>query len=147
MPFYSKMPGWRFARMKGHLDRIYDELFGDEYGPEGKSSDLSPDVDITETAESYTLTAELPGISRDNISIDYRPGRIRIYGRKSAPAHLEELDFLRRERRYGLFDRAFSLPDPIEENSIKAKLAEGILTVVLPKSGRQRGQQIKIEID
>ena len=98
----------------------------------------SPLVDLYETAGAYVLTAELPGLSRDEIEIQAEEFRIVIRGeRRGAPAgdvHCERFHHV--ERGHGRFSRAFSLPDVIDVDSVSADLKDGLLTVTLPKGER-----------
>ena len=100
----------------------------------------TPPVDLFETADEYVLTAELPGLARDQIEIHAEDSRIVIRGsRTSAPDRDVPCEqFHRVERGHGHFSRAFSLPEPIDVDAIGADLKDGILTVTLPKS-RDRG--------
>jgi HSP20 family protein len=98
----------------------------------------APLVDLYETADAYVLTAELPGLNRDDIEIHAEEFRILIRGeRRAAPAGDVRCEqFHHVERGHGRFSRAFSLPDAIEVDRVSADLKDGLLTVKLPKAER-----------
>jgi HSP20 family protein len=106
----------------------------------------TPPVDLYETPREYVLTAELPGLSRDQIDIHAEESRIVIRGaRASAPGRdIPCEQFHRVERGHGRFQRAFSLPEPIDVNAVTADLKDGILTVVIPKAAERGTRRIDV---
>jgi len=96
----------------------------------------TPPVDLYETAGEYVLTAELPGLSRDEIEIHAEEFRIVIRGaRSAAPAgDIACEQFHRVERGHGRFSRTFTLPEAIDVDRISADLKDGLLTVSIPKA-------------
>ena len=94
----------------------------------------TPPVDLYETASEYVLTAELPGLSRDQIEIHAEETRIVIRGARSdSGRNIPCEQYHRVERGHGRFSRGFSLPDPIDVDNVAADLKDGILTVTIPK--------------
>ncbi len=102
----------------------------------------TPPVDLYETANEYVLTAELPGLRREQIDIHAEERRIIIRGARGAePARdIACEQFHRVERGHGRFSRAFALPESIDVSGITADLKDGILTITIPKA-RDRGAQ------
>ncbi len=97
-------------------------------------SDWNPRVDITENAEEFVVTAELPGVERKNVKIDVNEGTLSISGEKHSKREEKGEKTHRVERSYGRFCRKFSLPDGINENKIVAENKDGLVYVHLPKS-------------
>ena len=95
----------------------------------------TPPVDLYETAAEFVLTAELPGLSRDQIEIHAEDNRIVVRGARGADAGREIPceQYHRVERGHGRFSRAFSLPEAIEVEAVTADLKDGVLTVTIPK--------------
>ncbi len=106
----------------------------------------TPPVDLYETATEFVLTAELPGLSRDQIEMQADEYRVVIRGaRGSAPAgDLPCEQYHRVERGHGRFSRAFTLPHPIDVDRVLADLKDGVLTVTLPKVGDQAVRHIDV---
>ena len=97
-------------------------------GPAG----WQPPVDLYETADAYVLTAEIPGVEREDLDIQTGEGRITISGlRQERPLACEQ--FHRLERGHGSFQRSFQLPLPIDHAAVTADLKDGVLTIRIPK--------------
>ena len=98
-------------------------------GPAG----WSPPVDLHETAVAYVLTAELPGLDRDDLEIQMHEGRLTLSGvRRERTGACDQ--FHRVERGRGSFSRTFQLPLPVDAERITADLHDGVLTVTCPKA-------------
>ena len=91
-----------------------------------------PPADLIETADHYTLTVEVPGLRRDDVHIDCQEQTITIAGHRPAqpicPERYEQL-----ERGQGQFARTFRFALPVDPDSITATLADGVLTITVPK--------------
>jgi HSP20 family protein len=96
----------------------------------------TPPVDLYETPGEFVLTAELPGLTREQIDIHAEDGRIVIRGARAAGPDREIPceQYHRVERGHGQFSRAFALPEPIDVGAVTADLKDGVLTVVVPKA-------------
>jgi HSP20 family protein len=99
----------------------------------------TPPVDLYETSNQFVLTAELPGLSRDQIEIHAEQYRIVIRGARAAVPSSDVAceQFHRVERGHGRFSRAFTLPEAIDVERVSADLKDGILTVSIPKAVEQ----------
>jgi len=106
----------------------------------------TPPVDLYETAIEYVLTAELPGLSRDQIEIHAEETRIVIRGARSADSerNIPCEQYHRVERGHGRFSRGFSLPEPIDVEKVAADLKDGILTVTIPKLRDRAARRIDV---
>ena len=104
----------------------------------------TPPVDLFETAGAFVLTAELPGLSRDQIDIHAEESRITIRGERSSGQVTCE-QYHRVERGHGRFSRAFVLPEPVDVESVSADLKDGLLTVTIPKAGGRGARRISVE--
>ncbi|MDX1673492.1 MAG: Hsp20/alpha crystallin family protein [Longimicrobiales bacterium] len=123
------------------LAREMDSLFGGFNGP----TDLwSPPVDVEETGDELILTAELPGMDRENIDIELEDGVLTIQGEKKEEQKDEGTQGLLYERRWGSFTRRFTLPRAVDANNITANYENGILTIRVPKAEEAKGRKIEI---
>jgi HSP20 family protein len=106
----------------------------------------TPPVDLYETPTDFVLTAELPGLSREQIEIHAEDSRIVIRGaRVAGPGREIPCEhFHRVERGHGRFSRAFALPEPIDVDAISAELKDGVLTVTIPKAGDRGARTITV---
>ena len=103
----------------------------------------NPPVDLFETAGSFVLTAEVPGLSRDQIEIHAEENRITIRGDRSGGLVPCE-QYHRVERGHGRFSRTFALPEPVEVEQISADLKDGLLTITMPKAGGRGVRRIDV---
>ena len=107
----------------------------------------TPPVDLYETATEFVLTAELPGLSRDEIEIHAEDYRIVIRGaRPAGPAgkHVPSEQYHRVERGHGRFSRAFALSEPIDVARVAAELKDGLLTVTIPKAADHPPRRVNV---
>jgi len=107
-----------------------------------KEGSWHPPIDIYETEKEIVANAEVPGVKGSDIEISIKDSILIISGRRMAEAGAENCH--RIERPYGRFSRAFLLPCPIEQNSIRADLKDGILTLYIKK---ETNYPIKIEVE
>lgn len=127
-----------FSRLSRFLD---DATFA------GTSSGMwSPPVNVTETKDEMVLTAELPGMTEEDVQVELENNVLSISGEKSEVR--TEGDEERRyhvwERSYGSFRRAFTLPQTVSAEDVTARFENGILTVKLPKAAEAKGRKIQI---
>jgi HSP20 family protein len=133
-----------FEQVTERMRRMLDETFGGFGWPSflGERSMWSPPVDIEETDDSYVVEAELPSVKRDDVDIELVGNDLQITG------EIKERDrkgTLRRQtRRTGRFAYRVTLPSQVDAENVDANLADGVLTVRVPKS--QRDQRRRIEI-
>jgi len=101
-----------------------------------------PDVDIIENSEAITLFADLPGVSKEDLSIDVRDGVLHLVAKVQETAG--KLRPIYREYDEGGFSRKFTLGERIATDQISAKLDNGVLTLVLPKAEAHKPRKIQI---
>src|SRR5579872_6212662 len=130
------MPDVPFARWDQWRDLLsLHEQLGQLVGTDAPG--WTPPVDLYETTSAFVLTAELPGLGRDQIDIHAEERRIVIRGaRTSHPSGAEVPceQYHRVERGHGRFSRAFALPEAVDVEHVVADLKDGLLTVTLPKA-------------
>jgi HSP20 family protein len=120
------------------LQERMEQLSGQE------AAGWTPPVDLFETADAYVVTAELPGLTRDDIEIRVHDGQLTLQGtRRKADVPCER--FHRVERGHGTFFRRFAMPTAIDADRIAADLRDGVLTVTVPKSAG--GGPRRIDVD
>ncbi len=121
---------------------IVDELFNntDSY----RRDSFMPSVDVAETDTHFEISAELPGMNKEDIKVDLENGRLSITGERSLKKEEEDKNFHRLESHYGTFSRSFYLPDSIDEDSIQAKYENGILNITIAKDEQKVRKHIEI---
>ena len=106
----------------------------------------SPAVDLREDAEGYVLTAEVPGVRREDIHIRVEEGFLTLEGERPMGGDAKDADHLRVERSYGPFARTLALPGPVDEGKVAARLHLGVLEIFLPKASHRTARTVKIRV-
>jgi HSP20 family protein len=133
--------GVAFARWDPIRDLLAIQQRLDRFAP--GPAGWKPAVDLHETADHYVITAEVPGISREDLQIHADAGRITIAGvRRERGRQCEQ--YHRIERGHGAFSRTFQLPLSIDPDRIKADLRDGVLTVTCPKTPEGGNRRIQV---
>ena len=130
-----------FARWDPIRDLLAIQQRLDRFAP--GPSGWTPAVDILETADQYIVTAEVPGMSRDDLDISVHEGRLTISGERRERI-LQCEQYHRVERGHGSFSRTFHLPVPIDSERITADLRDGVLTVTCPKAANGSARRIEV---
>jgi HSP20 family protein len=102
-----------------------------------------PSVDLYETPDHYVITAELPGITQEDVRIEMHDGQLTLSGVRRA-RELACDEYHRIERGHGAFSRTFQLPVPVNAVQVTADLRDGVLTVMCPKVQESAAQRIGI---
>jgi HSP20 family protein len=142
-PFRSPTyTAWRdFDEVTDRLAR----LFGDVNDRRGNGGIWAPPVSVAETADALIFTAELPGLSEDDVSIDIENDVLTISGEKAEErTEGEERNYHVWERSYGTFRRSFTLPRAVNTSEASAEFENGILEIRLPKAAESKGRRIEI---
>ena len=97
-----------------------------------------PPVDVSESPDGFTITAEVPGLLKDDIQLTVQDGKLTLKGERPAGG-AGSVRFERVERGHGRFSRTFALPGAVDASAVAADLQNGVLTITIPKmSGRRR---------
>lgn len=110
---------------------------------QGREPAWNPPVDVYETPDQYVVTAELPGLSREDIQIEVREGELTIRGQRPTPSIRPDA-YHRMERLQGPFARGFAFAEPVDADHIGAEFRDGVLTVTLPKAPRTQARRIEL---
>src|SRR5882724_10658996 len=105
-----------------------------------------PPVDIQETEHELILKADVPDVDMKDIDVRMENGTLTLRGERKFETHKNEGGWHRVERSYGAFERAFTLPDTVSPEGVKADYKNGVLTVSLPKKEIAKPRQIKVDV-
>ena len=92
-----------------------------------------PLADVVETADGFLILVELPGLEREDVSLEVHGNELAVFGERKPPADLVGAAFQSMERFYGCFSRRFALPMEIDPSSVEARMRAGLLHVLVPK--------------
>lgn len=110
------------------------------------TGEWSPRVDIAETDNNYQITAEIPGIKREDIKISIEEGVLTLRGERKEEKEEKGRKFHRMERFYGTFSRSFALPQNVDENHVEANFHDGLLTLQIPKMEAEKPKSIEVKV-
>jgi len=120
-----------------------DEFFNDVVS--ARRDNFVPSIDISETEDQFLISAELPGMKKEDININLENGRLSINGERSFESEQNGKKYHRIETKYGSFNRSFQLPDNVDEGSINAKYEDGLLNITIDKDEEKVKKRIEIK--
>jgi len=142
-------PFRNIAALQDRINRLFEDAFphkGDE------EEDLSvcawrPLVDIFDTNEGIAMQVDLPGVKKDDVSVEVKNNMLTIQGLRQVESSVGDEKYYRRERTCGTFQRSFALRYPIAPESIKASFKNGVLTIHIPKPEEEKPKKVSVSID
>jgi HSP20 family protein len=134
-----------FAEMDWFPARMFQDSMSRMFAePNGRP--WVPPVDIQETENELVLKADVPEVEMKDIDVRLENGTLTIRGERKFEAKKNEGGWHRVERGYGSFERAFTVPDTVNPEAVKADYKNGVLTVTMPKKEVAKPRQIKVDV-
>lgn len=103
-------------------------------------------MDVRETEKEVVVHAELPGVNKEDITIELKDNILTLSGKKSFEKKEENEKFHRIERSYGSFSRSLAIPEGVTEKDIRAKYDNGVLEIAFPRPVEKKPEPKKISI-
>ena len=128
------------------LFNSFGRKFGNGDNEEYENAVWTPLTDVTEDKDNYTISLDIPGVSKENVKISYNNGQLTVSGERKQEKEEKEKNFYRVERSYGKFYRAFNLPQEIKEDNIEAQFKDGQLNITVPKAEKVKPKEIEIKV-
>ena len=128
------------------LEQQFNQVFGglDDRGSfEGA---WTPAIDVSESDEAYTIEADLPGLTKDDIKLVVVDNVVALKGERKREHEAKADGYHRIERRYGAFQRSFEVPGGFDADKVNAKFEDGVLHVTLPKREEAKPKQIELKV-
>ncbi len=154
----AAIEGWGpVMSLRDEIDRLFDDFGGGFWrrpwmrrsGAQPSTAmawRMSPNVEVVDCNGEYRIAAEVPGLSAKDVEVTLHDGMLTIRGEKTEERREGKADYLVSERRYGSFHRTMPLPAGADRDKITADLANGVLTVTVPRSEAAKAAERKIEI-
>ena len=124
---------------------MFNDLFGDFFN-DNLNMNTAIKADIRETKEAYILEADLPGMRKEDINLEYSQKYLTIHAHKNETKEDKKENYIRKERHYGEVSRSFYVGN-IDKSAISAKFENGVLEVTLPKQEKSINEDNKIKIE
>lgn len=142
--FGPRSPFAELDRMRRQMDALSGILFREAPAGRVASAGVFPMINLTEDKDRYYLRAELPGMRAEDIDIQILDKSLTVSGERKIASEGDRVRYHRRERDAGKFSRVIGLPGDVDGGKVDAKMADGVLTVVLPKAESAKPRQITI---
>jgi HSP20 family protein len=139
-------PMGNLQSFQDEMNRLFNQFFRGGNGEEAGWGlrTWTPPVDIYETDDALVLKAELPGVSKDDVSVEVHQNTLILRGQRKHEAEVKEEHYHRVERAYGTFQRSFVLPTLVDQDKVQATYKDGVLELHLPKSEAAKPKRIAI---
>ncbi|HBX43060.1 MAG TPA: molecular chaperone [Deltaproteobacteria bacterium] len=136
------------SSIQERMNQIFEDALARSRGREEglRSGMWTPAVDIYENNDSVVVKAELPGVEKDQISVEVKDGILSLRGERKFEKEVKEESYHRIERSYGSFQRSFSLPVSVDQEKVTAQFKNGVLEVTLPKKEQAKPKQIQVNV-
>ncbi len=141
-------PFKNIATLQDRINRLFEDAFPSKSGEEDFSmGDWKPLADIYDKGDSIMIHAEIPGVKKEDVSIEVRENILTLKGSRASDKEIKEENYYRRERNSGSFQRSFTLPPMIDPDQIKAKFKDGVLEIEIPKPEKSESKQITVKVE
>lgn len=134
--------------LRDDMNRLFDSFLTPTtfFAGGREAGTWAPVVDVAETTDSVTVTAELPGIKPEDVTIDLTGNVLTLRGEKREEREEKGRNWHRAERSFGTFTRAVQLPETIDPEKAKARYEGGVLRIDIAKSEASKPRSIKIDV-
>ena len=149
MPLVKWDPFRDVAELQNRINRMFDESFGRSREQEDEMNlhAWRPTVDIYEAENGIVLAVELPGVSKEHVSVEVKDDVLTLKGERLADPAIREESYYRRERIFGPFKRSFTLHQNIKPDQIKATFKDGILQIEIPRPVQEQPKQVTVTVE
>jgi HSP20 family protein len=140
---------WEPLRELGSLQNEMNRLFNTVFdapapGNGGTLRRWMPAMDLVESGDHFVLRADLPGMSEEDVKIEFEDGTLTVSGERKAEHEEREEGYYRVERAFGAFSRSLTLPKGIDADGVSAQFDRGVLEIRIPKPEERKPRRIEI---
>ena len=135
-----------FSTLQNEMNRLFNTVFDAPSAGNGGSTlrRWMPAMDLVETGDHFVLRADLPGLSEDDVKIEFEDGTLTVSGERKAEHESKAEGYYRVERAFGSFSRSLTLPQGIDPEAVAAHFDRGVLEVRIPKPEARKPRRIEI---
>ncbi len=147
---FFHLPTWSVRNPFGELEQMRRQMeniltrYGEADFPRQQAG-VFPAINLTEDKDTFYIRAELPGVKAGDLDIQATGQNLSISGERKIEAENEGVKYHRREREAGKFSRIIALPGDIDSDKVSAGIANGILTVTIPKAEKLKPKQVTVK--
>jgi HSP20 family protein len=126
------------------LDRMFDDVMGSAFGTATSNLTFNPAIDVRASDTEIALVCDVPGVRQEDLEITLANRLLTIKGTRRFDSSETQQVLL--GRTYGSFSRSYTLPEALDEEKLVAELADGVLTVRIPKLPKAQPRKIQISV-
>jgi HSP20 family protein len=140
-------PARELGTFQSDVNRLFNTLFDTPTaGSPGTYRRWIPAMDLVETESDYVLRADLPGLSEDDVNIEFDGGVLTVSGERKFEHEERQDSYYRVERASGSFRRSLTLPDGVDPEAVTATFERGVLEVHVPKPEQRKPRKVAITV-
>ncbi len=151
MPLTGWDPFRDIASLQERINRLFEDAFPNPRNhaesADRRIASWQPVADIYETPTALVITIEIPGVQKEDVSVEVKDNMLTISGQRAELQQVEEENYIRRERMFGPFSRSFNLRYYVKPEAIRARFKEGLLHVEISKPEQERSKQITVDVE
>lgn len=144
----SRTRNRNLSDLQREIDRVFGQFFPSRDRDDESSSQQAvwaPRTDLMETEDEYRLHLDVPGMTKEDLNINYQDNQLTVSGERTSDRTEEGEEYVRVERSFGHFYRSFTLPQTVNAEDIHATYDNGVLTISVPKTEEVKPRQIEIQ--
>ena len=145
-PRTTRSPWRGMWNLQHRMNSMFDDMFETNGDEDATIIRWRPAVDISETENEFTVSAELPGMTKENIELTIKDDVLTLKGEKKLAEEKKDGDVYLSERCFGSFQRSFNLTNRVDANKVKAEFNNGILTIHMPKLEEAKPKAVEIAV-
>jgi HSP20 family protein len=134
-------PDFGLFGLHREIDRLFNEFV---QGGGGGQANIVPNIEISETDKAIEVSAEMPGLERNDVEISIEDDALTIRGEKRVEENKDK-NVQHSERAYGVFLRVLQLPPGIDPSSVQATMSNGVLKITIPKPAKPEPKKIEVK--
>ena len=133
--------------IRDDVDRLFESVLQSADTGSGRAIPaLTPPVDIEETRDEFIVRTDLPGVAQKDVKVSLLGDVLTIRGERKQSQETKDQNLHRVERRYGIFERSFTLGVAVRADQVKASYRDGVLEIHVPKAEEARVREIEVQI-
>ena len=133
------LPAWNAVAT---LDRMLDDVMGSAFGTAVNTRTFEPAIDVRTSDSEVVVLCDVPGVKQEDLDVTLENHVLTIKGARKFDSNENEQVML--GRAYGAFSKSFTLPDALDEENLSATLADGVLSIRIPKHAKAKPRRIQI---
>jgi len=145
MTFTHWDPFHELTEVHRHFSTLVNDTLREHTYPQKSGEGWNPAVDVSETAEGYTFTIELPGMAPETVAVEVKENMLTVKGERKVATLKEGERYLHRERPHGRFARVFRMKKPVQADGVTASYRDGVLSIEVPLRAEAKPRKIHVQ--